>query len=125
MQLAPDAQFIGMIRDGVVSAAVGFSHWTGHDIELSVAGDRATRGFLAIVFDYVFKQSGCLRCTIRTRASNAKAIKLAKRLGFQLEGTLRRGFGDEDALIFGLTRDDYHVQRWRKGSRGTRSPADH
>ncbi len=120
VELPRDAQFIGCIRDGKAIVAVGFSHYTGHDIELSVAGERGSgsRTFLNAVFDYVFKQARCVRCTVRVRASNARANKLAHRLGFQQEGVLRLGYGDEDAVIFGLTRNDYE-QRRRQATSGT------
>lgn len=107
--LEKDATFIGRLKDGQIVAAVGFSHFTGHDIELTVAGEggSGSRGYLSTVFAYVFGQLGCVRCTIRTRASNARAIKLAARMGFKQEGVLRCGYGDEDALIFGLLRNEY------------------
>ena len=113
MTLARDAQFIGSIKDGAVVAAVAFSHFNGHDIELSVAGDpgSGTRRLLGAVFGYVFGQLQCVRCTARVRKSNARARGLAARLGFKREGVLRLGYGDEDAVIFGLLRIDYEQQR--------------
>lgn len=120
VELPADAQFIGTIRDGRVAAAVAFSHWTGPDIELSVAGEpgSGSRRFLATVFGYVFQTAGCVRCTVKVRASNAKARGLATRLGFKREGVQRQWYGDEDAVIFGLTRNDYE-QRRRKATSGT------
>jgi len=44
----------------------------------------------------------------RIRADNEKSIKLAARIGFKEEGRLRQGFGDVDALVFGLLRDDFY-----------------
>ena len=107
-ELAPDAQFMGVITEKIVAAAA-FSHYTGHDIELSVAAEPGggSKRFLSALFAYAFDQAGCARVTVRTRASNVRAIRLAKRIGFQQEGVLRDGFGNEDAIILGLTRKDY------------------
>lgn len=121
MQLASDAQFLGVLREDRVVAAAAFSHYTGSDIELSVAGDpgSGTKGFLRALFDYAFMQCGCVRCTVKTRASNLRAIKLAKRLGFQQEGVMRKGFGDEDAVLFGLLKEDHYGKRRRQATSGT------
>lgn len=120
MTLAEDAQFMGIIREGEIKAAAAFSHYTGCDIEMSVAGEpgSGSKGFLKALFAYAFEQCGCVRCTVKTRASNARAIKLAKRLGFVQEGVQRLGFGDEDAVLFGLLRNDYGKRR-RQATSGT------
>jgi hypothetical protein len=130
VQLPADAQFIGTIKAGQVVAAVAFSHWTGPDMELSVAGEpgSGSRRFLATVFGYVFQTAGCVRCTVKVRASNTRARGLATRLGFKREGIQRLWYGDEDALIFGLLRTDYEQQRQqatsRPGSGGNDPAAD-
>lgn len=110
-ELASDARFIGRIVDGNVVWVVGFSHYVGNDIELTVAVEKGvTRKSLKAVFGYVFDTAHCSRCTVKTRASNARAIELARRLGFVHEGTLRQGFGDEDTMIYGLLRNEYGKQ---------------
>jgi len=122
MELAQDAQFIGRIEGEQIVAVAAFSHYTGHDIELSVAGNPGggSKAYLKAVFGYVFDQCGCARCTVKTRESNAPAIRLAERLGFQREGLLRNGFGDEAAVLFGLTKEDYNNgKRRRKATSGT------
>lgn len=112
--LPEDAQFIGRIVDGKVVAAVSFSHWTGHDIELSVAAlpGAGSRALLRAIFQYVFDQLDCVRCTARIRASNEKSLSLAERIGFRREGVLRNGYGNEDAVILGLLRNEDVF--WRK-----------
>lgn len=110
-ELASDARFIGRIVDGNVVWVVGFSHYVGNDIELTVAAEKGvTRKSLKAVFGYVFDTAHCNRCTVKTRASNVRAIELARRLGFVHEGTLRQGFGDEDTMIYGLLRNEYGKQ---------------
>jgi RimJ/RimL family protein N-acetyltransferase len=121
MELAADAQFIGRLKDGKIVAATAFSHWTGHDVELTVAGERGggSKTYLACVFGYAFDQLGCVRCTVKTRSSNEPAIALARRLGFQQEGVIRNGFGNEDAILFGLLKEECHGKRRRKATSGT------
>jgi hypothetical protein len=60
---------------------------------------------------YYFGKLGCVRVTARTRASNASAIRACERLGFKREGVLRNGFGDEDALLFGLLASEQRIVR--------------
>lgn len=93
--------------------AVGFSNYRpDSDIELTVAtegkGLKSAMELIRAVFAYVFDQSNCRRCTVRISERNEKSIKLATRLGFKVEGRLRQGFGDADALVFGLLRDDFY-----------------
>lgn len=115
VKLHPENQYLAVEVCGKIATAVGFSNFRHDDIELTVAtegkGLRSARSALALVhavFSYVFDQSNCRRCTARIRADNEKSIKLAARLGFKVEGRLRQGFGDADALVFGLLRDDFY-----------------
>lgn len=110
LKLHPETTFMGAERCGNLATVVAFSHYVPDtDIELSVAHDNqgiASRELMREVLRYVFAQSNCLRCTARIAEDNQKSIKLAERLGFKAEGRLRRGFGNRDALLFGLLRDD-------------------
>jgi hypothetical protein len=126
MKMADDAQYIGRIVDGNAVCVVAFSNWCGCDIELSVAADpgSGSRLFLSVVFSYVFGQLGCVRCTVKTRASNADGIHLAERLGFEREGYLRNGFGNEDAVLLGLLKGDLNGKYQRTPIR-SRSDQDH
>jgi len=59
------------------------------------------------VFQYVFGQLGCVRCTSITRKNNAKARAFLEALNFELEGRARKGYdGERDALIYGLLAED-------------------
>ena len=113
LKLHPEATFIAHQIGAKLVAAVGFSNYRpDNDIELTIASEgkglKSAMGFIRDVFLYVFEQSNCRRCTARIRADNEKSIKLATRLGFKVEGRLRQGFGDADALVFGLLRDDFY-----------------
>lgn len=109
LKMHPETVFIGQEIGGKLVAVVGFSHYVPDtDIEISVASESrgSARAILRAAFQYVFGQSNCLRCTVRIPADNEASIRLATRLGFQMEGRLRRGFRNRDALLFGLIRDE-------------------
>lgn len=113
VKLHPENTFIGhQIGDKLATAAAFSNYRPDTDIEITVAtegkGLKSAMGLIREVFVYVFEQSNCRRCTARIRADNEKSIKLVTRLGFKVEGRLRQGFGDTDALVFGLLRDDFY-----------------
>lgn len=110
LKLHPETVFMGAEACGKLATVAAFSHYVPDiDIEISIAHDSkgiASRELVREIFRYVFDQSNCLRCTARIAEDNQQSIKLAERLGFKAEGRLRRGFGNRDALLFGLLRDD-------------------
>lgn len=114
---------LGIGRGGEIIGGVVYNGYRkGYSaVELTAAatspawlGVRATARAL---LSYPFEQLGVGRITTYTRASNHRALKLNRLLGFREEGRLRRGFGDsEDAVICGLLRDE--VPAWLKLSGG-------
>jgi hypothetical protein len=65
---------------------------------------------------YPFEQLGVGRISTFTRASNTRALKLNRLLGFREEGRIRQGYGDEDAVLMGLLRCE--APAWLKLSGG-------
>lgn len=82
------------------------SNFREHDCELSCAAETSLawkESILRAVFDYVFNQLGCVRCTAITKKGNKRARAFLEGMGFQLEGNVRLGYdGVKDALIYGL-----------------------
>jgi hypothetical protein len=77
--------------------------------ELTFASDTptwATRTSIRAMLAYPFEQLGVRRITTVIAESNARAIRVNEHLGFKLEGRCRFGCGHEDALIFGLLREE-------------------
>ena len=87
-----------------------FSEYRGYDCQISCASETpmAFRGSVCnAVFEYIFHQLGCKRCTSLTRKSNKRARGFLEALGFRLEGRIRKGFdGVKDALIYGLLAEE-------------------
>lgn len=85
----------------------------GGDIQMSMAADSARwarRGVIRALLDYPFNDAGCHRITTLTPARNGRALRINAGLGFEREGCIRRGFGDDDAIVMGLLRED--AGRW-------------
>jgi hypothetical protein len=107
-ELRPDMfQALALINDnGDFCGGVTISEYRGYDCQISCAvetsvvwRDSVIRG----VFDYVFNQLRCVRCTCMTKKNNKRTRDFLERLGFVLEGRIRRGFdGNADALVYGL-----------------------
>lgn len=90
----------GELKGGCV-----FSNYTGTSIALSLAGGAVfQRQNLMAICNYVFGQLGCSRLEVRIRKSDAKLKKILPRLGLEYEGHARHFYGDEDGLIFSLTK---------------------
>ena len=107
-ELPAGSYFVGQF-DGAVTAVAGFSDWNRIDVELSLwSAGRLSRAFLRRLWAYCFDELGCARVTARTSAENVRCINVLERVGFTLEGRLRKAFdGKTDLLIFGLTREDF------------------
>lgn len=80
------------------------------DCEISCAADHPVTwkpNVCRAVFQYIFGQLGCVRCTSITRKNNTKTRAFLDHLNFQLEGNVRKGYdGKNDALIYGLLAED-------------------
>jgi RimJ/RimL family protein N-acetyltransferase len=106
----PPFTCMGIERDGAIIGGAVFNCFTGHDVEMTVAGEaRAfTRQFYRAVREYVFTQMGCLRVSITTEQT--KVIELAKRLGAQTEGCKRNHFGTgRDGIVLGILKEDWKI----------------
>ena len=97
---------MGIERNGEIVAGVVFNCFTGHDVAVTVAGSRFTRGFISAVGTYVFGKLGCLRMSITTE--QPKVIEIAQRLGAKVEGLKRNHFGSgRDGIVLGLLKEEW------------------
>lgn len=102
----PPYTTIGIERDGEIIAGALFNCFEGADVHMSVAGHGWTKGFLADVGHYAFDVLNCERIT--TLTEQTKVVRLAERLGGQVEGLLRNHFAKgRDAFIVGFLRDEW------------------
>lgn len=84
---------------------------------ISVRNDQRGKGYaseaIALVLRYYFRDLRYQKVTVSVYGFNEPSIRLHEKLGFQLEGRLRRMIytGDKfsDELIFGLTSEEFTV----------------
>jgi RimJ/RimL family protein N-acetyltransferase len=87
-------------------AGIVLSNYRTHDIEISCATESSIAWrphVMKAVFQYVFGQLSCVRCTAIVTKGNKRCREFLNDLGFTLEGNVRNGYdGKRDALIYGL-----------------------
>lgn len=98
---------VGMvIRDdaGRGRGVVIFNNWNGTNIDMTGVGMGCwTPSVIRSLARYVFHQLGAARVTSHTRQSNGKAIRALRAMGFKPEGRAEDWFGNEHAVVYGLT----------------------
>jgi RimJ/RimL family protein N-acetyltransferase len=99
---------IGLVNQvgGIVAGAL-FENYTHVDIHAHIAAERLTRHFLGECFRYCFETEGVDRITCPVLTSNKYGEPFVKKLGFVLEGRMRRRALDgSDVLIYGMLREE-------------------
>lgn len=105
---------IGIVRDGKICGAVGFSNYRPKDFDITIhAAFRPgtfSREAAIHAMRYAFEQLGCKRITAVTTSSNELGQKLIELYGFTREGTMKKAFrGEHDLLVYRLTK-----RLWRR-----------
>jgi len=97
---------LGSIQKDRITGAVMFNLWRGSSVETHWAGETGwlTREHLGQIFAYPFHVLGVRRVTGIIRRKNRRARDSAERIGFKLEGVMRHGFENDDACVYGMTR---------------------
>lgn len=111
---------VSAVDDEGFLAVVVMSNFTRRNVDLHVASrpgkcsvPEAVRiELFQFVFSYVFKQLGAVRTTGLIKAGNKKARRLVERLGFSLEGVMRKALDDDDLCVYGFLNTDYAVHKW-------------
>ena len=105
---------IGVMDDDTSIAGVVYHDYRRHDIQLSMAADSPSwcnRRTLRALLGYPFNQLMVARITACTGKHNKRLRSMVERLGFQLEGRIRKGFdGTRDMLVYGMIRAE--AERW-------------
>ncbi len=110
-----DATAIGVVRGDHLIGGVVYTNFRrntgGNNIEMGCAGEGnwLTKGALRVFFAYPFEQLDCCRVTTLVAKKNKRARRFNDKLGFKLEGVVRRGFGHDDACVYGML---IHECRW-------------
>lgn len=100
----------GDFAAAVIVSNVRYSGDVAVDCEISCAAETSIAWkptVLRAVFQYVFGQLGCVRCTSIVLKKNTRSREFLEALNFQLEGRLRKAYdGTKDALIYGLLAEE-------------------
>ncbi len=106
----PDkSRCIASVEDGKILGAVIFDRFTKYGCELSIASDHPrflTRNFIHVTCYYAFVTCGKIRITTLVKEHNKRSIKLTKGIGFIHEATLKQAYGDQDAILFRMLKDE-------------------
>lgn len=87
------------------------------NIEVSFAAIRAnwlTPALVTGIMHYPFTQLGAARITSQTPKKNRRARQFLQKFGFKHEGTVRRGFGDDDCIISGLLAEEWACHKFNR-----------
>lgn len=114
---------IGVERNGVLIAGVVYHEYRpGYgSLLMSVAAEPKsrwlTRHNLEAFFRYPFVQLGCQRVGSAVARKNKVSRSFVEKLGFKYEGCIRKGFGTDDAMLYGLLESECRwIQPMRKAA---------
>jgi RimJ/RimL family protein N-acetyltransferase len=105
-------------EDGRPLGGVVFSNWQPkcRSIEASFASASPrwlTRRIIGAILSYPFEQLECQRLTAITPRRAKAARRFLDAFGFRREGLVRKGFGDDDAVVSGMLKREWERSRWR------------
>ncbi len=106
------AQAYGFRHNGEIVGAFVFSEYTGNDVHMYCVSENPKifqRRYFKQMFDYCFETMKVKRVSAMCNESNLRSRKLISGVGFKQEGRLRRYFGNEDALVYGLLKEDMRM----------------
>lgn len=97
---------------GALGAVAIYSGYDGdfHDIEISFAmepGFYLSRAAISMFLRYPFGQLKCARVTAATPRRATSTRQFLEKLGFKREGVLRRRFGTDDAVVYGILAKEW------------------
>ena len=105
-----DCHVVGIQSDNKLTGIVVFSNITVTDARVSIRikdKKAISRKTAKAVFFYAFEYLGVRRITGLIKKSNRRARRLAEKLGFKLEGTIRKASLDnKDLLVYGLLEEE-------------------
>jgi len=100
---------IGVQNDGQLIAGAVFHDYSDGQVQASISAISpkwATRSVLYSLFAYPFIQMDANRLLVTCDETNVKAMKMNRQLGFTPEGILRKLYYPNDAIIFGMLKDE-------------------
>ena len=110
---SPEMTAIGDIKDDKLIAGIAFESQTKNTLWGHQRIDSPpSKQFWINAADFIFNQAGCIRFSATVDASNEKAIRLNKHIGFVVEATLRDAGNNGDVLIMTLFKENCRFLKW-------------
>lgn len=112
----PSVAFGVVNRDGDLCGGVVFHNYLQDMkcIEVSCAATKdnwLTPSLARTILRYPFTQLGCQRVTAVTPRRGTRVRRFLEGLGFVREGSVRRGFLTDNAIIYGLLSEEWAAHR--------------
>jgi RimJ/RimL family protein N-acetyltransferase len=106
-----DAIFVAQLsRDFETRSVVAFHDWRRGDVTASLVGGGFAPAFIRACFRLVFETWGFNRVTAHCDPKRERLIKAYERMGFQVEGLIRKGDDGADLLLLGLLKEDFRYE---------------
>ena len=106
----PNYNAMGLVRSGKLVAGLIYNGYEGANVNMhigAIVGAKwLNKEFLFAAFDYPFNELGKRRATAFMASTNKRTIKFVKNLGFVYEGTMPHYYVDDDAVVYGLLREN-------------------
>jgi RimJ/RimL family protein N-acetyltransferase len=67
---------------------------------------------IGTILRYPFTTAGCVRVTAVTPRRATSSRRFLEGLGFKREGSVRLGFGDDNAILYGLLESEWRAGRF-------------
>jgi hypothetical protein len=111
----PHMKAIGDVKDGKIIAGVAFDMQTKQCLWGHMRCDSPPcKAFYINLADYIFNQQNCKKFSALVEATNNKAIRLNKHMGFVIEATLKDAGDDCDLHIMTLWKENCIFLDWMK-----------
>ena len=109
---------IGVVDDGKIEMGMVLCDYTGNNLMIHFAKNAGVMIAPQVYGDLLkvpfSKPISVGRVSGFANESNGASIDLMKMLGFKQEGCIRKHFGNEDALVFGLLKEEFEESRYGK-----------
>jgi RimJ/RimL family protein N-acetyltransferase len=90
-----------------IVAGVMYENYTGASVTATIAvtGGKASKDFLAAIFDYPFEQLGVKKIFAFVSDKNERSKSVVQRAGFVEEGRIKDYYDGADAIVFACYRE--------------------
>jgi RimJ/RimL family protein N-acetyltransferase len=118
--VSSDLTTVALVDDNNQFQAVTvYSAYTSQNIDMHIAADKSrnwlSRSYFNASFYLPFRVLEVPRVTGLIKAGNERSAHFVERLGFTLEGRMRKAFDDgKDLLLYGFLLEEYQQHPWSK-----------